>query len=175
MHFHEEIAMRAYESAMRRPAANTGENASLGDYLTENKILFFPAGTTRQRVFEDLIESLRLPDPSLALKEVLYRELWGRTVMAPGLSLPHARISGVTHISAALGNCPEGISDEKTPKGIPQVFVLFIGPKNNVQEHLSFLACASALFQKEGLADSLTRLTTPKQVLEKIGNAKNNL
>jgi PTS system nitrogen regulatory IIA component len=101
-----------------------------------------------------------LPDPKLALQAVLDRESWGSTEIAPGLALPHARIQGIKHIVAAIGICPA------------KVFILFLGPADQTQENLSFLAAASAVFQTPGLLENLLTLKTPESVLSKIREAE---
>jgi PTS system nitrogen regulatory IIA component len=137
----------------------------ISDFLKDENVIFFPAGLSKQQIFEKLIATLKLPDAGLALKAILDRELWGSTVIAPGLALPHARIPGITRIAAALGIG----SKEKSP----QIVLLFLGPLNNPQEHLAFLASVSALFQTTGFLDTLAQLTTPEAVLTKIRDLEN--
>jgi len=144
----------------------------ISDFLTEKNILFFPARLDKSNIFKDLIGSMNLPDPELALKEVLYRELWGRTVIAPGFAIPHARIPGLTHVAAAIGICQQGIADPKSTSQQPSLYLLFVGPTNDVQQHLSFLAAVSTLFQSKDLAKHLVQLTTPGAVFAKLRAAE---
>jgi PTS system nitrogen regulatory IIA component len=147
----------------------------VSDYLTEKNILFFPAGPSKQQVLGSLIGSLDLPDPTVALKAILSREEAGSTVIAPGLALPHARIQGITRIATALGICANGVVDPHADGGPIRLFMLFVGPADNMREHLAFLACVSSLFQAEGLSDALLQLTTPQTVLEKIREIEKTL
>jgi mannitol/fructose-specific phosphotransferase system IIA component (Ntr-type) len=148
----------------------------VSDFLTEKNILFFPSPHTKPYLFEALIGSMKLDDPALALKEVLYRELWGRTVLAPGLALPHARIAGMTRITAALGICPTGVADASAAdKNKSQIILLFLGPTSDVQKHLAFLAAVSSLFQTNGLAERLVQLATPASVFAQIRAAEGAL
>jgi len=71
-----------------RENAAAPHHLRVSDLLTEGHIVFFPAGAPKPQVFEKLIETLKLPDPPLALKAILDRELWGSTLIAPGLALP---------------------------------------------------------------------------------------
>jgi nitrogen PTS system EIIA component len=130
----------------------------VSDSLTEKNICFFAAGTPKPQIFEKLINTLKLPNPGLALQAILDREQWGSTTIAPGLALPHARITGLEHLVAAMGICVEA----------PQIYLLFLGPADNMQEHLAFLACVSSLFQTKGFLDTIVQLKTPKLVLDKI-------
>jgi mannitol/fructose-specific phosphotransferase system IIA component (Ntr-type) len=148
----------------------------VSDFLTEKSIVFFPAAQTKQAIFETLIGSMNLADPALALKEVLYRELWGRTVIAPGFALPHARIAGMKRIVAALGICPKGFADSSvTDKDKPYIFLLFLGPTNDVQQHLAFLASVSTLFQTKNLTERLLQMTTPASVFNQLRAAEASL
>jgi len=137
---------------------NRSKPLRVSDFLKEKNILFFPADLPKPQLFETLIGTLKVPDPALALKAIVDRELWGSTTIAPGLALPHARIPGIKRIVAAMGICPS------------QIFLLFLGPPHNTQEHLAFLASVSSLFQTKGFLDMLVQLKTPESALAQIRN-----
>jgi mannitol/fructose-specific phosphotransferase system IIA component (Ntr-type) len=145
------------------------------EYLSTPSIFFFDAGPSVRQVFGSLIGSLGLPDPGAALKAIMAREEAGSTVIAPGLALPHARIPGITTIKAALGICSSGINYSATEKAPVKIVMLFLGPADNMREHLMFLAGVSAVFQSKGLLDALTSLTTPKDVLAKLQKTEKSL
>ena len=147
----------------------------VSEYLTEKSILFFPARLDKSSIFKDLIDSMDLDDPELALKEVLYRELWGQTMIAPGLAIPHARLPNLARISAAFGICQKGIADPKATEKRPSIYLLFVGPSHDVRQHLGFLAASSSLFQTKGLAERLLKLTTPASVLAQLRAAERAL
>jgi len=140
----------------------------VSDFLTENTVVFFPSGPSKRQVFGNLIGALELPDPGTALKSILAREEAGSTVIAPGIALPHARITGISSIKAALGLCPSGIHYSHAAESPVHVVMLFLGPAENMREHLAFLASVSALFQADGLVSFLLQLTTPQDVIERI-------
>lgn len=137
----------------------------IGDYLTKKQILYFRAGQSKRQVFGSLIAALDLTDPSAALKAILAREEAGSTVVAPGLALPHARISGIRRLKAAIAVCPSGISDHRTGALPLNVFVLFLGPAENMKEHLGFLAAVSALFQRPNVTEGLLKQASPEAAL----------
>jgi len=168
------MVQRLYAGAPRAPEALVVKKTlCVSDFLTEKNVLFFPAAHAKPVIFETLIGTLNLDDPALALKEVLYRELWGRTIIGPGLALPHARIAGMTRMAAAMGICPQGIADPSVAdRKRPYLFLLFLGPTNDVQQHLTFLAAVSTLFQTKGLLERLMQLTRPESVLEQIRAAE---
>src|SRR2546423_994204 len=92
----------------KKPKPSKSSLIKVSDFLTEKSIAFFPAGPSKRQIFGSLIGSLDLPDRGEALKAILAREEAGSTVIAPGIALPHARITGITKIEAALGLCPDG-------------------------------------------------------------------
>jgi len=147
----------------------------VSDYISTKNIAFFPAGPSKKQVLGNLIGSLDLPDPSAALTAILAREEAGSTVIGPGLALPHARLAGISRIAAAVGICPTGVVEPRLDGGPIKLFVLFLGPADNMKEHLAFLASVSALFQVEGLVDALTQLNSPDAVLEKIRQTEKTL
>jgi mannitol/fructose-specific phosphotransferase system IIA component (Ntr-type) len=152
-----------------------GKPIRVSDILSEKNIAFFPAGPSKRQVFGNLIGSLDLPDPNAALKAILAREEAGSTVIAPGVAIPHARFSGIKHVVAALGICPSGVVDPRAKGGPLHLFVLFLGPVDNMREHLAFLASVSALLQMKNLKEGLLALTTPQAVLEVIRQAEKSL
>jgi mannitol/fructose-specific phosphotransferase system IIA component (Ntr-type) len=145
---------------------------TVSNYLSEQRILFFPAGPSKRQVIGSLIAALDLKDPTAAIKAILAREEQGSTIIAPGLALPHARIDGIKHIEASIGICPSGVHDLHGGGQPIRVYVLFLGPIDNMKEHLAFLANVSALFQKKGFIDKLCKLASPQGILLAIRQAE---
>jgi mannitol/fructose-specific phosphotransferase system IIA component (Ntr-type) len=132
----------------------------VSDCLTEKQVLILPAELPKEKMYEKLVASLNLPDAKLALKAILDREQWGSTEIRPGLALSHARIPGITKVAAAMGVCPG------------KIFVLYLGPADQPQESLAFLASVSALFKPKELAESFLALKTPAAFLAKIRDSE---
>ncbi len=137
----------------------------VSDFLSERNICFFEPSASKQEILEELIRTLQLPDPEGALQAILARETAGSTVIAPGLAVPHARIGGLTGIRAALGFVKAGTPAHPDQ---PRIWLLFLGSADNMREHLAFLAGVSALFQAEGLINTLPQLPGAADVLAKI-------
>ncbi len=153
--------------------SRTSKILRVSDYLTAKNVAFFAAGPSKRQVLGSLIGSLDLPDPNGALKAILTREEAGSTVIAPGLALPHARISGLQRIVATIGVCATGVVDPKAGTNGPiHLFVLFLAPADNMKEHLAFLASVSALFQTDHLTERLATLSSPEAVIEAIKSAE---
>lgn len=153
-------------------AAAKAKARRVSDYLSEKRVVFFTSGPSKMQVLGNLIGTLDLPDPSAAIKAIISREEIGSTIISPGLALPHARLEGLTKIEAAVGICGSGVHDVHDGGAPIRVFVLFLGPADNMKEHLFFLSKVSALFQDEGFLDKLTRLASPQGVLHAIKQAE---
>jgi PTS system nitrogen regulatory IIA component len=148
---------------------------SVSSYLSDKRIVFFTSGPSKRQVLGSLIGTLDLSDPTAAINAIFSREEIGSTVISPGLALPHARLEGLKRIEAAIGVCPSGVHDPHDGGTPIKVFVLFLGPADNMKEHLSFLSSVAALFQKEGFVDELSRLASPQGVLHAIRQAEKAL
>lgn len=148
---------------------------AVSSYLTEKRIVFYPAGPSKRQVLGNLIGTLDLADPSAAIRAILVREEMGSTIIAPGLALPHARLDGLAKIEAAIGICPTGVTDPHDGGTPIKVYVLFLGPADNMREHLTFLSSVSALFQQEGFVDELVKLASPQGVLHAIRQAEKSI
>jgi two-component system sensor histidine kinase KdpD len=143
--------------AMQTPPG--GSPLRLADCLAESNILRLDAGSPPEQVFRDLIATLRLPNPGLALQMVLERERGGGTDIGSGVRMPHARLPGLPTIKAALGLSPE----EQT-----RVWVLFLGPAEQPELVLEFLANLAAFFRVEGNVQALLDRETPGEILDFI-------
>ena len=160
------------EPALKKKVPAKAKIPAVSSYLSEKRIVFFHAGPSKRQVLGNLIGTLDLKDPSAAIKLILSREEMGSTIIAPGLALPHARMEGLSKIEAAIGICPSGVTDPHDGGHPIRVYVLFLGPADNMKEHLSFLSSVSALFQMEGFIDKLTKLASPQGVLHAIRQAE---
>lgn len=149
-------------------ASGGGKVIKVADFLSEKTITFFPAGPSKKQAFGSLIAALDLPDPNMALKAILAREEAGSTQITPGIALPHARLPGLPRLAAALGLCPGGVIDPIAKGERIKVFLLFLGPAENMQQHLGFLAAASALFQRNNFVSAVLKLNSASSVLKKI-------
>jgi two-component system sensor histidine kinase KdpD len=133
--------------------------ARLGESLEERRIVIFPPGATREQILRDLVATLRLPNHAQALQAILEREKSGTTFIGSGVSIPHARLSGLPGIQAALGISAEGPT---------RIWVLFLGPEESPEMHLAFLAGVAGFFRREGNGAALLGLGSPRAVLEAV-------
>lgn len=153
----------------RIPEAPAGERKfRVSDFLNAETVLIVKGRKTAEEVLKDLILRLHIPDPEEALRLVVEREKAGSTLIGSGLTIPHARIPGLTGIKAALGVVPEGIVSRSGKEEAIHIVMLFLGPTEQFRDHLTFLAAVSELFSNEGLTHDLMRATNPEDALEII-------
>lgn len=144
----------------------------VASFLTPKTISFFSAGPSKQQVFGQLLASLDLPDPNAALKAILAREEAGSTIIQPGFALPHARLSGIKKLQAALAVIPAGVIDPRAQGEPIKLFLLFVGAADNMKEHLAFLAAVSSLFQSSEVIQKVLQQKTPADVLRVLQDAE---
>ena len=140
----------------------------VGDFLTNDRIVVFAARLSKEEVYRELLARLTPPNTSHALQAVMERERVGSTHIASYLAVPHARISGLKGIQAALGVLRQGFDDEPHEGGPTRLCLLFLGPPDKIKEHLAFLAAIGRVFQSPGTAEMLTNCETLKEILEKL-------
>ena len=149
--------------ALGRPASGAPR---LGDFLTPARVRLLPAGLTREQAIRDLLSRLELPNPTQAFQAVFEREKAGPTLIGSGISVPHARLQGLKGLQAALGLSPDGPV---------RIWILFVGPQENPQLHLSFLAGVSAFFRAGERSETLAAMRSETEILDYIRREEGSL
>ena len=135
------------------------EPVYISGFLSEDRVIFFD-NASQDFIFEKLVNALPVENKPLALKMIHEREKIESTAINQEISFPHARISGLDRIAAALAI---NRMDDQT-----RIFFLFVSPSEDIKGHLRFLAAASALFLTENLASLLAELNTGEDVLKML-------
>jgi PTS system nitrogen regulatory IIA component len=128
--------------------------------------------------FEDavtgLVESLvlagRLPRElaASAVQRVREREAMASTAMVDiGVSIPHARLDGITTLVAAMAVSPTAVY--KAGDGLPiSIVALVLSPPSLAGEHLNFLSKLSLLLQSTRVREQLRESQTAEEVLKLV-------
>ncbi|MBO4707538.1 MAG: PTS sugar transporter subunit IIA [Elusimicrobiaceae bacterium] len=100
-------------------------------------------------------------------KAIIKREQGISTTLESGLSIPHARIEGLTSFRAAVAIIPQGIQDNYG-KDIKVMF-LFLSPSGEqyFPEHLKLLAKLAETFTP-AFIDELCTLKTVEEIATKL-------
>jgi PTS system nitrogen regulatory IIA component len=151
-----------------RPSAGLKISPLLG----RDAILFPAEGQDKAAVLKALTDAVCRragADPAPFLAKVLEREQGISTTLDTGLSLPHARMDGISDIMAGMAVLKTAIPDPSQSDLSIRVVFLFFSP--NRQEafplHLQLLRGVSSLFQP-ALIDQLTAASGPAAALELI-------
>ena len=153
---------------------NETKTISISDHITESRIGFYSKPITKLFIFSDLIGRFHYHKPEAAIQSILEREKAGSTIITPGVSVPHARLIDLPDVVASLGICLEGVQDPKGSETV-RIFLLFLGPANNMKRNLDFLASVSSLFSTEGFMDEVLKATDASRVMAAIRGAEQNV
>jgi PTS system nitrogen regulatory IIA component len=163
----------AGESPKTAPPARVAKGLKVSSILSEDVILFPDEGSDKAAVLLALAAAVcskaGIPDCQAFLAKVQEREQGISTTLDTGLSLPHARMDGISTILAGMAILKKPIPDPKQTDLMIRVMFLFFSP--NKQEafplHLQLLRGVSSVFQP-ALIDQLTAASDPAAALELI-------
>jgi mannitol/fructose-specific phosphotransferase system IIA component (Ntr-type) len=104
----------------------------------------------------------------VAVARIFEREAIASTAMVDiGVSIPHARLDGITGIIAALAVSPRGVYQVTT--GLPiSIVVLVLSSPQLTGEHLTFLSAVSMLLQSDRIRTQLRNAAGPEEVFRLI-------
>ena len=163
----------AAESSKTTPTSKAAKGLKVSSILSVETILFPPEGQDKVAVLQSLATVVcgkaGIADWASFLAKVQEREQGISTTLDTGLSLPHARMDGITEILAGMAILKKPIPDPKQSDLTIRVMFLFFSP--NKQDafplHLQLLRGVSSLFQP-ALIDQLTASATPDAALELV-------
>ena len=138
--------------------------------LNSQQILLIKTPATKQEVVKCLVENICAGtdlNKDTVLTAILKREQGISTTLDTGLSIPHARIEGLTSFRAAVAVIPEGLKDDF---GLQiKIIFLFLSPGGEqfFPEHLKLLAKLAETFTPAFIED-LCKLNNPQDILAKL-------
>ncbi|MBR2509191.1 MAG: PTS sugar transporter subunit IIA [Lentisphaeria bacterium] len=140
-------------------------------YLLENNILCNTCNMNGTTLISKLMNILAGQCNSLdaedAAKEVEKREALFSTVIAPGLAVPHARISSIDKPLVAMACCPDGIDFHGQNV---KIIVLLLTPIAEPNLHLQLMAALAKDFSEENAISQVAKSATPSDVLTYFKN-----
>lgn len=126
--------------------------------------------TTKQELVKYLVTNICVGtalNQEEVFKAIIKREKGISTTLESGLSIPHARIEGLTSFRAVIAVIPQGIQDDYG-KNIKVMF-LFLSPSGEqyFPEHLKLLAKLAETFTP-AFIDELCTLKTAEEITAKL-------
>ncbi len=133
----------------------------LNDGLADGDIIVGPAWMTFEVTVTAMVDHLvaagRLPSAiaATAVRSIREREIIASTAMVDiGISIPHARVDGVTSLVAALAVSPTAVY--RFADDVPiSIVALVLSSPSMAGEHLNFLSALSLLLQSARTRDAL--------------------
>jgi PTS system nitrogen regulatory IIA component len=99
------------------------------------------------------------------------REALASTGVGSGVAIPHARISGIPEIQAALGICPDGVAFDAIDGRPVHIFVAILAPEQQSSRHLKVLARVSRVLRDPSTRERLIAAATPADAIEIVLSA----
>ncbi len=148
--------------------------ARVSDTLVSRAIVVHAAWDTFEEavrgLVERLVEAAVLPGALAdeAVRRIREREAIASTAMVDiGVSIPHARLEGITGIVAALAVSPQAVYE--VGDGLPiSIVALVLSSPALTGEHLTFLSAVSLLLQAERVRQQLRKADSADEVLRII-------
>lgn len=146
----------------------------VSDALASRAIIVQPTWETFDDAVAGLVDRLvttgGLPRQlaAVAVTRIHEREAMASTAMVDiGVSIPHARLEGITGVVAAIAVSPQAVYH--VADGLPiSIVALVLSSPSLTGEHLTFLSALSILLQSSRLRERLRNAATPEDVLRLI-------
>ena len=146
----------------------------VSDALAASAIIVQPKWETLDDAVTGLVEQLaasgRLPRQLVqaAVVRIQEREAAASTAMVDiGVSIPHARLDGVSEVIAAIAVSPQAVYH--VADGLPiSIVALVLSSPSLSGEHLNFLSSLSLLLHSGRLRERLRNAATPDEVVRLI-------
>ena len=115
----------------------------LNKVFDPGRIILNLKSTTRDEVFEELIETIVQSDSEFdrgeLLEAILLRENKMNTIIRPGIALPHGYIDKFEEVIGAMGFSQEGVEYDDIDEPV-HVFILLLMGKKSKELHLRVMS-----------------------------------
>ncbi|WFB47608.1 PTS fructose transporter subunit IIABC [Vibrio coralliilyticus] len=140
------------------------------DLINQELICLDLQATTKQEVFEELIELLsnnhRISDKAQFLSDIQAREEIGNTGFEDGVALPHAKSAAVSQPAVAIGISRQGIEYGAEDGHPSKLFFMIASPDGGADHHIEVLAELSSKLIEEGFIERFMQASSSEEALE---------
>lgn len=140
------------------------------DLINQELICLDLQATTKQEVFEELIELLsnnhRISDKAQFLSDIQAREEIGNTGFEDGVALPHAKSAAVSQPAVAIGISRQGIEYGAEDGQPSKLFFMIASPDGGADHHIEVLAELSSKLIEEGFIERFMQASSSEEALE---------
>lgn len=140
------------------------------DLINQELICLDLQATTKQEVFEELIELLsnnhRISDKAQFLSDIQAREEIGNTGFEDGVALPHAKSAAVSQPAVAIGISRQGIEYGAEDGQPSKLFFMIASPDGGADHHIEVLAELSSKLIEDGFIERFMQTSSAEEALE---------
>ncbi|MBE6367333.1 MAG: CBS domain-containing protein [Lentisphaerae bacterium] len=154
--------------------SNAKTSGKFQDFVNASAIICRSSAATSENIINELIEVAVKNNPQLDIesvrKGVFEREAMFPTVIAPGLAMPHARVSNLDKLIVALATIPQGVrfGSEEDGENV-KVAVLVLSPADNPTMHLHVVSALAREFSDLSKIDQLAELNSINDIVGFFG------
>jgi len=124
--------------------------------------------TERDAVIMELLRRLAyergIGNVEAIFRHIVEREGQRATVLAPGITMPHARIETVERLVVGIATSAKGIAYPQAQEGPVKLLILTLAPKDAPGAYLQALAALAKVCQDPGTAEAVARLESAEEV-----------
>ena len=142
----------------------------MSDFVVRDAIVPDLAGTTKEGVIREMVESLRNAgyfkgtDPEDLIKAILKRELLGSTGIGRGVAIPHAKHASVDRLIGAVAVSKNGVAFESLDGEPVHVLVMLISPQDRPGDHLRALENVSRCLRDDAFVKALRAAKSREEI-----------
>lgn len=162
---------------------NTNGKKKFSDYINTQNIICKTNEKKHSSLLKQLIKKLydnkQIADIDLALNQILEREKLQNTVIADGLSLPHARLSNIDQLIIAIATSEKGVQldiNEESDENLIHCFIMILAPLDAPALYLEVLSSLSRIASSQkNFAKVISSLGDPDEIFEFFKHEKHLL
>jgi PTS system nitrogen regulatory IIA component len=143
---------------------------NIEQYLNPDLVCLDLKAHTHRELFKEMLHNLEkvghIEEPEQVEKLLLKRERLSSTGIKGGFAIPHAYLDQIQHSLLMIGLSKKGVDFQTGDREPVHVVFLLLGPTSERGLHVRLLACLSRIVSSENLYDSLSKATSPEQVIE---------
>jgi PTS system fructose-specific IIA component/PTS system nitrogen regulatory IIA component len=149
----------------------------MSDFVIREAIVPNLAGTTKEGVIREMVESLRSAgyfkgsDPEDIIKAILKREQLGSTGIGRGVAIPHTKHNSVDRLVGTVAVSKVGVPFDSVDGESVYVLVLLVSPQDRPGDHLRALENVARSMRDDGLVKALRQASTREGVWELLTEA----
>jgi len=144
----------------------------LNDIFSPERIKLNLESTTKNEVFEELINTIAIPESKFDSRElfeaVTLRESKMNTIIMPGIAVPHGYCSSVRGIIGAMGFSMGGVEYDSKDRSPVHIFVMLLMDESSQEQHLQVLSRLLELINSASFA-AIRKAATPEEVYALLG------